>query len=245
MRLAPLLALSGAAALTSGAAPSGCSARRAAVVEHAAPASVERPSPTSAIAPQRFCPTSGRVDAIGPFAMRVNGPGLRGVAPAADGDDAEITFSYRGPSERTAAFGDGTIRRQIGLKLRAQDTCNVVYVMWHVAPTPQIGASVKWNPGRSTHAECRDGGYINLRGSPKGSPELPVEVGAPRTLRARVVGDVLDVAIDGVTVWEAALPPEARALRGPAGVRADNGVFDFELRARASSSDGCERVRSD
>ncbi len=142
---------------------------------------------------------------------------------------AEIAFSYRGPSSSTARLADGTLRRQIGLRLRAKDTCNAVYVMWHVAPIPQIAVSMKHNVGQSRHAQCRDRGYTNLKPS-GGKQPTPVVAGARRTMRAELDDTSLRVFADGVLAWEGTLPTEALTFDGPAGIRSDNGEFDFELR---------------
>jgi hypothetical protein len=85
------------------------------------------------------------------------------VAASTSGNAAELAFTYRGPTREVAHLGSGEVRQQIGLKLRAQNTCNVVYVMWYVAPGTGIHASVKANPGLRTHADCGDRGYIDLK----------------------------------------------------------------------------------
>jgi hypothetical protein len=142
---------------------------------------------------------------------------------------AELELTYRGPSTQSTPLANGELRRQIGLKLRAQDTCNVVYVMWHVEPAPGIAVSVKHNQGESRHADCTDQGYINEQ--PKSSsPVRPIVAGERRVLRAAIEQNVLRVWVDGALVWTGPLPPEAFGFDGPAGIRSDNGIFDFELR---------------
>jgi len=195
----------------------------------AAPPAPPPPPSISAIRTAQFCPTSGRVDPLGPFGMKVNLGGMRGVVAGDASAKAELAFTYGGPSSATSPLADGTIRRQIGLRLRAQDTCNAIYVMWQIAPQSRVAVSVKRNPGKSTHAQCLDQGYINLR--PTGEPAPPPpQVGAARVLRAEIEGRILRVTADGTTAWQGTLPVEADALTGPAGIRSDNGMFDFELR---------------
>ena len=197
--------------------------------------------PVSAQPPRvaHLCVTAGRIETLGPGRFRVDVGGMRGSA-AVDATDmkrdaAELTFTYRGPSATTVPLASGEPRRQIGLKLRAQDTCNVVYVMWHLEPSAGIFVSVKRNPGASTHGECGDKGYLNLQ--PRSvSAAAPVHVGEVHTLRAELRGDLLTVWADGPLVWEAPLPSVAREIAGPVGIRSDNGAFDFELRVAGAAS---------
>jgi hypothetical protein len=134
-----------------------------------------------------------------------------------------------------APLGNGELRQQIGLKLRAQDSCNVIYVMWHVAPQPGIAVSVKSNPNQSTHAQCADRGYINLPSQPTAF-DATIRPNEPRTLRAEIVGNRLTVFADGVIAWQGALPEQAFAFDGPSGVRTDNGAFEFDLRAPTATT---------
>jgi hypothetical protein len=141
----------------------------------------------------------------------------------------EMSFQFRGDSADAAPLASGELRRQIGIKLRAQNTCNVVYVMWHIAPSSGIHVSVKSNPGQSQHDECVDNGYVQL--SPSSSREVaPIERDQPRTLEARLEGTTLRVSVDGSVVWDGALPATAFAFDGPVGLRSDNGDFDLGLR---------------
>jgi hypothetical protein len=140
-----------------------------------------------------------------------------------------ISFRYLGPSQKEEPLASGELRRQIGLKLRAHDTCNVIYVMWHVVPDSGVHVSVKSNPGLTDHASCGDRGYINL---PSLAARVPiVRPGEPHTLSARVDGQRLRVFADGDVAWDGILPSAAFAVDGPVGIRSDNGDFDVELRA--------------
>ena len=145
---------------------------------------------------------------------------------------AELAFSYEGPSTTTAHLADGELRRQIGLKLRAQDSCNVVYVMWHMEPSPGVVVSVKHDRTRTKHSECGDGGYVTIK--PDAALAAPrIERGVQNVLHAELVGTELRVLANGAEVWHGHLPETALAFDGPAGVRTDNGIFDFELRVPA------------
>jgi hypothetical protein len=190
----------------------------------------------------QICVTAGRVRSA-PDARHhsVDIGGMRAVVAEGSGDGAEMTFRYAGPSSSSIPLSNGELRRQVGLKLRAQDTCNVVYVMWHVAPTQGIFVAVKHNPGQSIHEECGDQGYIPVPPAVRGLP--PVGEGETHRLRAEINGAVLAVFADGTRVWEGRLPAEAFLANGPVGVRSDNLAFDFELRVDDPPSAPCTTSR--
>lgn len=148
-------------------------------------------------------------------------------------DDAELEFSYLGPSEEVAPLASGELRRQIGLKLRARDSCNVLYVMWRIEPSSKAGlvVSVKSNPGSTKHSQCGNSGYRNLAPR-KAGPVPPLLAGERHRLQARLEGGNLEVRIDGRPVWEGPIGEEAASLVGPPGLRTDNGRFVFTLRVR-------------
>lgn len=181
-----------------------------------------------------LCVSAGAVEVLGDGHLHVDTGGMRGQIPSDFSRTAELAFTYGGASRTSAPLANGELRRQIGLKLRARDTCNVVYVMWRIEPTAGVFVSVKRNPGMSTHAECGDRGYENVRGLPGAATAKVTSplVGSTHTLRAVLGPDdrTLHVLADGTPVFEAVLPEDALAFDGPAGVRSDNGRFDFELR---------------
>ncbi|MDB5219510.1 MAG: hypothetical protein JWO86_7437 [Myxococcaceae bacterium] len=182
------------------------------------------------VARSRLHVTEGRVDgADGTHALKVDIGGMRAVISGDTSQTAELAFQYLGPSATTALLAHGELRRQIGLKLRAKDSCNVVYVMWHIEPTPGIAILVKRNADVSTDAECGTDGYLTVaRTTDTRAPLL--RSGESHLLRADLDGDTLTVLADGALAWKGTLPDEALAFDGPAGVRSDNGNFDFELR---------------
>ncbi len=171
--------------------------------------------------------TSGSVSAVSPGVFHVDAGGMRALT-ASRSNAVTLSFVYRGASRETAPLANGEVRRQIGVKLRAQDDCNVVYVMWHIEPDAGVFVSVKSNPGKATHAECGDAGYINLKAVRSGVV-APVAVGVARSLRAVIADTSMVVSVDGRVVWEGVLPAEAFAFDGVVGVRSDNGVFDFSV----------------
>jgi hypothetical protein len=50
-------------------------------------------------------------------------------------------------------LASGELRRQIGLKLQAEDTCNLIYAIWHIEPDAMVAVSVKRNAGMHTHEQ--------------------------------------------------------------------------------------------
>jgi hypothetical protein len=222
-----LLAAAPLALLTSCAGPA---ATRPAPAREAEPgAAALAPVPAEALTV-----TSGAVSRGPDGGLAIRAPTVRAVAEGRGRADVEIAFTYRGPSAETAPLASGEVRRQIGLKLLAQDTCNVLYVMWHIEPTMGIHVALKSNPGRHAHAECGDGGYQTLAPTWSRAVASPIRAGAPRTLRATIEHDLLRVTADGAPVWTGQLPPAARALDGPVGLRSDNAEFDLELLAAAA-----------
>jgi hypothetical protein len=178
--------------------------------------------------------TRGNIEPLAGGRARVREPKMRAVVPWSDGDEAELRFSYGGPSDGAAPLASGEVRKQIGIKLRAADGCNLLYVMWRVDGKTPIVVSLKRNPGQSTHRECGARGYRNLIAR-AGTPPAPLTAGVERRLHAKLDGLVLRVWVDRVLAWEGDVGAEAAALRGPAGVRSDNGRFDVELLARPSA----------
>jgi hypothetical protein len=175
--------------------------------------------------------TSGRVAPAGQGALALRDPTIRALVGAEPRPAVEVAFTYLGPTSAAAPLASGEMRRQVGLKLRAHDTCNVVYVMWHIEPTAGIHVSVKTNPGRSTHASCGDGGYVNLAPAWTRGDLAPVRPGQRRTLAAVIEGDELRVAVDGAPAWRGRLPAAALVFDGPVGIRSDNAALDVALRA--------------
>jgi hypothetical protein len=204
----------------------------------ARPALAPAPAPLEPVAADALTVTSGAVVPAAGGDLAIRAPSVRAVADGRGRADVEIAFVYRGPSAELVPLASGEARRQIGLKLRAQDTCNVLYVMWHIEPTTGIHVALKTNPGRRTHAECGDGGYQTLAPTWSRAVAPAIRAGERRTLRATIDRDTLRVLADGAPVWTGQLPPAAMALDGPVGLRSDNGDFDLVLRAPPRGTDG-------
>jgi hypothetical protein len=194
------------------------------------------------LAADRLCITRGAV-ADG----KIIEPTVRGFALGAGGDAAELTFVYQGDTDDARELASGQLRRQLGLKLRAQDSCNVVYVMWRLDPRPAIDVSVKYNPTKHSHAECGADGYTKVK--PYKKPFVTAfEYKTPHKLRAEIVGDELSVWIDGKLLWQGRLPDSARDIHGPAGIRSDNVKLEL-ISLAAPHSEGkpptCKREGGD
>jgi hypothetical protein len=180
------------------------------------------------VARDGLCVTNGAVALLPGGLMRIDTASSRAVVPASGGRGAEIRFRYLGPSTETKPLASGELRRQIGLKLRAQDTCNLVYAMWHIEPDGKLGVSVKRNPGKQTHEECHADGYVTVR--PGFSAPVPkLAVGEWHDLRADLRATELTLFADGATVWRGALPAVIDEFDGPSGLRTDNARFEFEF----------------
>ena len=191
------------------------------------------------VAPDMLCATHGSVSG-----MAVREPTVRAFARASHGDAAELHFTFLGNSSRTRALASGELRRQLGLKLRAQDSCNLVYVMWRMDPHPQLEVQVKSNPGLRTNKECGANGYTRVH--PAVHHPIPqLQPGASHVLRAAIDGDELTAWIDGAPVWRGTLPASARDIHGPAGLRSDNVAFDITAFAAPAADRAALRCKTE
>ncbi len=198
------------------------------------------------VPPDKFCVTKGALGARIESGLPVDVPTMRLIAPGTNGESASMTFWFRGDTSDKKALASGAERRQLGLKLRAANGCNLVYVMWRLDPKPKLEVSVKSNPGMRTHEDCGANGYIKVKPDDKPLPVPALRIGATHTLRAEIKGDALTAWIDDAIAWTGSLPEEARALEGPAGVRSDNLAFDLvELLAPPGPEAACKTKEGD
>lgn len=161
--------------------------------------------------------------------LSVDVPRLRAVAPGLRPAVAELRFTWRGPTRPRVPLQSGEERQQVGLKLRARDGCNCVYIMWRLEPEPSLVVQVKHNPGLREWVECGNEGYQTVQPQQHEAPPAIV-AGEPHVLRVELRGLELRVLADGALTWRGPLPPEVLTFDGPVGLRADNGRFDLELR---------------
>jgi len=178
-----------------------------------------------------LCVTNGTVSAERDGKLAVNTPSSRAVLRFASQSAAEIRFRYLGATEGSKPLASGELRRQIGLKLRAEDSCNLLYAMWHIEPDSKIAVSVKRNPGQHTHAQCDAHGYMNIRPR-RGVALSAIRPGESHTLRAELHGTDLRVIADGLEVWKGSVGETIKEFDGPVGFRTDNARFVFDYFAR-------------
>lgn len=176
-----------------------------------------------------FDVSDGKIQAAAKHRLLVSTKEMRATLKFTTEQTATVKFTYLGPTKEVSRFARGEVRSQLGIKLRAQNDCNAIYVIWHFAPDPRIAVSVQRNPGKRTRAECLDRGFINnLKPRLSDSPP-PVEPNQPHVLTATMSDSDLTVTADNKMVWWGNLGPAALALRGPVGLRSDNArlLFDF------------------
>jgi hypothetical protein len=196
-----------------------------------------RPSAKVDAMSSKLCVTKGRA-AEG---TRVGDPTVRAVVKGSHGDAAYIIFKFHGDSDKLRELASGQPRRQIGLKLKAQNSCNVIYVMWRLDPRPMVEVSVKRNPDMTTHKECGASGYTKVRGE-KVLPVPALEKGSQHQLEAEITDQVLEVWIDKELVWRGELPDSVQGLHGPGGLRSDNVAYDliaFAARGSPATPEQC------
>lgn len=182
--------------------------------------------------PQDLCVTEGEVTALGATGLAVESPKMRAFLNRATSQSIEARFKYLGGTAHESRLGSGEVRRQFGLKLAAQDACNLVYAMWRIEPEAKLVVSVKTNPGEHWSAECANRGYRNMK--PVRSADVPrLRPGDTHALRAELNGASLRMFVDGSPVWEGDVGAEALRLAGPVGLRSDNARLEIELRTGA------------
>lgn len=159
----------------------------------------------------------------------------------------EARFTYLGPTAAQAPLGSGEIRQQFGLKLLAQDGCNLVYAIWRFEPESKLVVCVKSNPNEHASADCGNRGYRNIKPQ-KASPVPPLHPGASHTVRAELNAAEMTVFVDDKLAWEGNVGPVALSFKGPVGIRSDNARLELEIRARKSDGvhpDYVVRCKSD
>jgi hypothetical protein len=176
-----------------------------------------------------FDVSDGKIEQTADGRLAVSSREMRATLKTASrSQQATVRFTYLGPTPDVSHLGNGEVRHQFGIKLKAQDICNLVYVMWNF-DTQKIAVSVKLNPGQRTHEDCLDRGYINNIKPSRWTAPPPVQVRLPHTLLAELQGQQLTVKADAILVWQGILVPEVLAFNGPVGLRSDNAqvAFDF------------------
>lgn len=183
------------------------------------------------VAHSQLCVTEGSIEQSGAERRwSVSAAKMRAYVNIMTEPVVEARFRYLGATATEVPLGSGALRRQFGLKLRAQDACNLIYAMWRIEPESKLVVSVKSNPGQHTSAECGNRGYRNIK--PRRSVLVPaLSTGGEHTLRAEMNGAQMWVFADNELVWDGAVAPDALAFDGPVGIRSDNAHLEIELRA--------------
>lgn len=177
-----------------------------------------------------LCVTEGAIEELPGQKLSVSVPKMRAYLNLFTPQLVEAHFKYLGSPGNEARLGSGELRRQFGLKLRAQDACNLVYAMWRIEPASKIVVSLKSNPGQHSSAECGNRGYENIK--PRRSSPVPaLRRGDTHDLRAEMNGAELKVFVDDSLVWAGSVDGDVLGVDGPVGIRSDNARLQIELRA--------------
>jgi hypothetical protein len=175
----------------------------------------------TAVSKTNLCVTEGEIEELPGQRLSVTVPKMRAYVNAHTEPVAEVRFTYLGSTGNESPLASGEMRRQFGLKLRAQDACNLVYAMWRIEPESKIVVSVKSNPGEHTSAQCSNHGYQNIKPR-RSSPAPALRSGDTHTLRAEMKGAEMKVFADNSLVWEGSVGEDALSFDGPVGMRSDN-----------------------
>src|SRR5215469_3875876 len=73
---------------------------------------------------KELCVTKGAIKQLTATELEVVQPEMRAVAAYPTRQHVEARFTYLGHTSKDKPLGSGEIRRQFGLKLRAQNGCN-------------------------------------------------------------------------------------------------------------------------
>jgi hypothetical protein len=194
-----------------------------------------------------LCVTEGSIEETPDHHLSVNVAKMRAYVNAYTQPVAQVQFTYLGSTPNEAPLASGEMRRQFGLKLRAQDACNLVYAMWRIEPESKLVVSVKNNPGEHTSAQCGNRGYQNIKPA-RSSPLPSLRSGDKHTLRAEMNGAEMRVFADDSLVWEGSVTAEALGFEGPVGMRSDNARLEISLETgqpTQQSPPGCRGQESE
>jgi hypothetical protein len=202
----------------------------------------------SPVSKANLCVTEGTIDPLPGQRLAVNVAKMRAYVNAYTQPEVQVRFTYLGPTPNEAPLASGEMRRQFGLKLRSQDSCNLVYAMWRIEPESKLVVSVKSNPGEHSSAQCGNRGYQNIKPR-RNSPVPTLVAGATHILRAQMTGAEVQVIVDNSRVWEGSVGPDALRFDGPVGIRSDNARLQIELAApiepRSGTPPACRAAESE
>ncbi len=100
-----------------------------------------------------LCVTNGAVSVLASGWLAIDTPSSRAVPSRRNINDqtAKIRFQYLGPSQVSKPLASGELWRQIGLKRQATDSCNLIYVMWHIEPDTRVAVLMRQKPAPHAH----------------------------------------------------------------------------------------------
>ncbi|MGO9950094.1 MAG: hypothetical protein ACLPWG_25045 [Steroidobacteraceae bacterium] len=177
-----------------------------------------------------LCVTEGTINELpGSSGLTVDSPKMRAYVNAEPVQSIEARFTYLGATSHDIPLGSGAMRRQFGLKLRAQDACNLIYAMWRIEPESKLVVSIKENPGQHSSPECGNRGYRNIKPQ-RSVPPPKLRSGDVHTLRAEMARANMNIYIDDTLAWQGPLSSEALKWNERVGIRSDNVRVQFELR---------------
>lgn len=191
-------------------------------------ANVQAPALWQEPALSDFNVTDGTIKRSSDDRFVVESSEMRAVLTSGIHRAARADFTYASRTSVVSKLADGEIRSQFGLKLRAHDPCNLVYVMWWFEPQQKVAVSVKYNPGMATSQQCGDRGYLNKQPAKWAAPP-PVKAGEYHSLRAQIHSRDLSVYADDNLVWQGDVGQETLTFDGPVGVRSDNARLFFKF----------------
>lgn len=102
--------------------------------------------------------TSGSVAEQEPGYLSITEPVIRATMRTGTAPLACLQFRYFWPTLTRATSGSGIEYHQVGLKLRSNNPCNLMYVMWRIQPKEELIVLVKRNPRQSTVRNAGIGG---------------------------------------------------------------------------------------
>jgi len=181
----------------------------------------------------KFKVTKGKISSTQSGKLFISSTAVRAVSGTATPQEVILRFRYLGPTKKMHSLASGKERHQIGLKIEAENACNLLYVMYRISPKPALALQLKLNPYESRSRQCSNDGYSTLA-----SETLTTAMLDSRTdeIYVRREGARLSAGLDGETLISIELPVGARELRGKLGLRSDNGIFEAELLHAATPS---------
>jgi hypothetical protein len=142
--------------------------------------------------------------------------------PNTNGERFGIIAQYNGPTETTIPLASGVVQEQFGIKLRAANTCNLIYIMRRFTPVSKVTIMYKQNIGMTTHEECGDKGYAIIKDIPV--PSIPV--GTLVRLEGKFEGSTLTVKLNDKIIWVGLVDFRQTGISG---FRSDNAKVKFSV----------------